>query len=99
MLCHAYAVFPVSTNHSGTACRAFTASPNATRSSSSSQTSGMFLVLCPVDVEVAKTRQRAGLAEPFQAAGSLRADASHRDLQRRADLRVRTRRIADEHGH
>src|SRR5208282_2624732 len=98
MLCHAYAFLPVSTNHSGTACRAITASPNAAKSSSSSQTSGMFLVLCPVDVGVAKTRQRAGLAQAFQAAGSLRADASHRDLQRRADLCVRTRRVADEHG-
>src|SRR5579863_10346416 len=97
MLCHAYAFLPVSTNHSGTSCLARIASPSAARSSSSSRT---LLAPRPVDVNLTlyERGHGAGLAEPFQAAGTLRADASHRDLQGRADLRVRHRRVFGEHG-
>src|SRR6516225_11299836 len=95
MLCHAYAFLPVSTNHSGTASRALSASPNAARNCSSSQLSAMVLVLRPVDI--GEPGQRTGSSQSFQAAGSLRADASHRDLQLLADLRVRMRRVAHEH--
>jgi hypothetical protein len=42
--------------------------------------------------------QRVGLAQPFQAAGTLRADAADRDVQPRADVRVRVRRVSQQHG-
>jgi hypothetical protein len=36
--------------------------------------------------------------QPVQAAGPVRADAADRDVQCRADLRVRVRRVSHEHG-
>ena len=42
--------------------------------------------------------ERVGPAQPFQAAGTLRADATDRDVQPHADLRVRARRVGQQHG-
>src|SRR5712691_4921837 len=91
------------------AWRAFIASLSAARSSSSlsaarSRSSFPPLRTWPTSPEVyfcsTLTESRKGTrpAQPVQATGPLRADAADRDAKLRVDFRVRTRRIADEHG-
>src|SRR5215469_3440408 len=98
MLCQAKALLPVSMNHEGTASRAISAWPNAARSRSSSQ-SRTWLASPNVDLLLALSEggEGVGPAQPLQAAGPLRPDAADRDAELAVDLRVRMRRIADEH--
>src|SRR5580700_9233638 len=100
MLCHAYALLAVSTNQAGTACRAVTASRSAARSCSSSQLSCTWLASRNVDSDVIGTKrfECGRSAQPFQAAGPLRADAADRDAQLRADLRVGVGGLGHQHG-
>src|SRR5438132_10299143 len=110
MLCQAKAFLPVSTNQEGTAWRAFIASRRAARSCSSSLSAfrsrssshPLRTWLASPDVNFCFTLAKGGEgtrpAQPVQATGPLRADAADRDAKLRVDLRVRTRRIADEHG-
>src|SRR6516162_6370740 len=98
MLCQAKAFLPVSLNHEGTASRAFSACPKAASSRSSSQSLRTWLASPCVDLLLAlpEDGESAGPAHPLQAAGPLRPDAADRDAELRVNLRVRTRRVADE---
>src|SRR6516165_8428609 len=98
MLCQAKALLPVSINQAGTASRSFSAWPKAASSRSSSQ-SRTWLASPYVDLLLAlfEGGKGVGPAQPLQAAGPLRPDAANRDAELGVDLRVGTRRIADEH--
>src|SRR5712691_3419280 len=99
MLCQAKAFLPVSTNQEGTAWRALIASPRATRSRSSSQSSRTWLASPDVDLccALAESGEGARPAQPVQATGALRPDAPDRDAELRVDFRVGMRRVAEEH--
>src|SRR5689334_10254705 len=99
MLCQANAFLPVSMNHEGTAWRALIASLSALRSRSSSQSLRTWLASPNVDLCLTLAERGEGTrpAQPVQAAGTLRPDAADRYAELRVDLRVRVRRVADEH--
>src|SRR5271165_2146203 len=99
MLCQAKAFLPVWTNQAGTAWLAFIASPRATRSRSSSQSSRTWLASPDIDLRFVRTEggEGTGPTQPVQAAGPLRADATDRDAELGVDFRVGTRRVTHQH--
>src|SRR5438034_7063460 len=99
MLCQAKAFLPVSTNHEGTARRAFSAWLKAPRSRSSSQSLRTWLASPYVDLFLALSEggESARPAHPLQAASPLRPDAAHRDAELAVDIRVGMRRVGQEH--